>query len=73
MNVARKLEQNKVIDNAYSFYIHAKLKGHSIMPGTFALNTSMDYEDIFAIITVPYTEEEPEEQGYLEPTKKEAA
>lgn len=62
MNVARKLEQNKVIDNPYSFYIHAKLKEYSIMPGTFALNTSMNYDDIFAIITVPYLEEELEEQ-----------
>ncbi len=62
MNVARKLEQNKVIDNPYSFYIHAKLKEYSIMPGTFALNTSMNYDEIFAIITVPYTEEELEEQ-----------
>ncbi len=61
MNVARKLEQNKVIDNPYSFYIHAKLKEYPIMPGTFTLNTSMDYEEIFAVLTVPYQEEETEE------------
>ncbi|NLJ90362.1 MAG: endolytic transglycosylase MltG [Clostridiales bacterium] len=61
MNVAKKLKQNKVIDNPYSFYIHAKLKDYPIMPGTFTLNTSMDYEEIFAILTVPLKEEETEE------------
>ncbi len=60
MNVARKLEQNKVIDNPYSFYIHAKLKEYPIMPGTFTLNTSMNYDEIFAVLTVPYQEEEEE-------------
>lgn len=60
MNVANKLEQNKVIDNKYSFYIHAKVKKYPIMPGTFALNTSMDYDDIFEVITKPYTEEDAE-------------
>lgn len=61
MNVARKLEQNKVIDNPYSFYIHGKLKDYPIMPGTFTLNTSMNYDEIFDILTVPSTEEELEE------------
>ena len=58
MNVARKLEESKVIDNKYSFYINAKLKNHMIMPGLYSLNTSMDYDEIFAIITVPSSEEE---------------
>lgn len=61
MNVASKLEQNKVIDNKYSFYIHAKLREYPIMPGIFTLNTSMDYDEIFTIITVPNSEEELDE------------
>lgn len=60
MNVANKLEQNKVIENPYSFYIHAKLKGYPIMPGTFTLNTSMNYDEIFEVITEPQVEEEIE-------------
>ncbi len=62
MNIANKLKQNKVIDNPYSFYIHAKLKEYPIMPGTFTLNTSMNYDEIFDVITIPYTEEELEYQ-----------
>lgn len=62
MNVASKLEQNKVIDNKLSFFIHAKLKEYTIMPGIFTLNTSMNYDEIFAVITVPKLEEELEEE-----------
>ncbi|MGB8450693.1 MAG: hypothetical protein WCD89_00035 [Anaerocolumna sp.] len=53
MNVASKLELKRIIVNKYSFYMKAKLKKFTIMPGTYALNTSMTYDDIFAIITVP--------------------
>lgn len=66
MNVASKLEQNKVIDNKYSFYVHAKLKEYPIMPGVFTLNTSMNYDEIFTVITVPKSEEELEELDELE-------
>ncbi len=51
MNVASKLELNKIIVNKYSFYVKAKLLKHTIMPGTYALNTSMTYNEIFAVIT----------------------
>jgi len=57
MNVASKLELNKIIRNKYSFYVKAKLKKYNIMPGTFSVNTSMTYDEIFAIITVPLVEE----------------
>ncbi len=56
MNVASKLELNRIIVDKYSFYIKAKLKKHTIMPGTYTLNTSMTYDEIFAIITVPSAE-----------------
>ncbi len=58
MNIASKLELNKIIVNKYSFYVKAKLMSYTIMPGTYTLNSSMDYNEIFAIITVPSTEEE---------------
>lgn len=57
MNVASKLELNKVIVNKYSFYVKAKLKKYNIMPGTFIVNTSMTYDEIFSIITVPSVDE----------------
>lgn len=60
MNVASKLQLNKVIVNKYSFYTKAKLLKHTIMPGTYTINTSMTYDEIFAIITVPNTEETEE-------------
>ena len=53
MNVASKLELNRIIVNKYSFYMKAKLKKHTIMPGTYIVNTSMTYDEIFTIITVP--------------------
>jgi UPF0755 protein len=57
MNVASKLELNKIIVNKYSFYVKAKLKKQNIMPGTYTLNTSMTYDEIFAVVTVPLAEE----------------
>jgi UPF0755 protein len=53
MNVASKLELNRIVVDKYSFYVKAKLKKFVIMPGTYILNTSMTYDEIFAIITVP--------------------
>jgi UPF0755 protein len=53
MDVASKLELNKVIKDKYSFYVKAKLKKHVIMPGMYTVNTSMTYDQIFSVITVP--------------------
>lgn len=60
MNVASKLETNKVIVNKYSFYVKAKLKKYVIMPGTYTVNTSMTYDEIFTTITVPSADETEE-------------
>lgn len=56
MSIASRLEYNKLIVNKYSFYIRAKLDaqgsdGSRVMPGTYELNTSMNYEEILSIIT----------------------
>lgn len=51
MDIANKLEVSKLVVNKYSFYLKTKLKEFSIMPGTFVLNTSMDYDEILEIIT----------------------
>lgn len=51
MSIARKLELNRVIDNKYSFYLRAKLFQENIKTGTYLVNTSMNYKEIFEIIT----------------------
>lgn len=51
MNIATKLETSLVIVDKYSFYFKTKLKNYDIMPGTYILNTSMDYNEILAVIT----------------------
>lgn len=51
MNIATKLETKLVVTNKYSFMIKTRLKKYDIMPGTYVLNTSMDYDEILAIIT----------------------
>ncbi len=63
MNVAGNLELKRIIVNKYSFYVKAKLKKHTIMPGTYTLNTSMTYDEIFAVITVPSEEEADSDTG----------
>lgn len=74
MNVARKLEQQKVIDNRYSFYLNAKLKERTVMPGTYIISTSMNYDEIFAVITVPSADEEEVTQEVEDrPAKEEEA
>ncbi len=53
MNIATKLETSLVIVDKYSFYVKTKLKDYNIMPGTYMLNTSMDYNEILEVITNP--------------------
>ncbi|WP_033166607.1 endolytic transglycosylase MltG [Clostridium sp. KNHs205] len=63
MNIAGKLELYGVIVNKYSFFLKAKLKKYNLMPGTYELNTSMTYDEIFDILTTPHTEEEADSAG----------
>lgn len=51
MDIASKLELNCVIVDKYSFYVKAKLQDKVIMPGTYRVNSSMTYDDIFDVIT----------------------
>lgn len=51
MNIASKLELNKLVADKYSFYVKMKLTKSNIMPGTFVLNTSMTYTEILDTIT----------------------
>lgn len=57
LNVASKLQINRIIENKYSFYVKAKIMDYVIMPGTYTLNTSMTYDEIFSVITVASAEE----------------
>lgn len=51
MNVASKLELNKVIPDKYSFYFKMKLSKAELQAGEFVVNTSMDYDEILAVLT----------------------
>lgn len=51
MEVARKLELYRVIENKYSFYVKAKLQKEVIMPGKYEVNSSMTYDEILDVIT----------------------
>ena len=50
MRVAAKLEQNRIIVNRFSFFLRAKLMKKNILPGTYQVNASMDYDEIYAVI-----------------------
>ncbi len=50
MRVAAKLEQNRIIVNRFSFFLRARLMKKNILPGTYQVNASMDYDEIYAII-----------------------
>lgn len=60
MSVASKLELNKLIVNKYSFYLRAKLTDETIQPGIYSINSSMNYDEIFGIITGSANESENE-------------
>ena len=51
MDIAGKLEINRVIENKYSFFVKTKLQEFVIMPGTYVVNSSMTYDDILTVIT----------------------
>lgn len=51
MNVASKLELNKVIPDKNSFFVKLKLAKAELQPGEFVVNTSMDYDEIIAVLT----------------------
>ncbi|SHO53983.1 endolytic transglycosylase MltG [Anaerocolumna xylanovorans] len=71
MNIASKLEVNGIIVNKYSFFLKAKLKKYNLMPGTYELNTSMTYDEIFNVLTVPSSEEDAENADGKESKGKE--
>ena len=52
--VAGQLELSRLVANRQTFYIRAKLtsdESNPIMPGTYRLNTSMNYQEILDVIT----------------------
>lgn len=51
MEVASKLEMNRVIENKYSFYLKTKLGSYVLMPGTYEVSTDMTYNEILDVIT----------------------
>ncbi len=51
MDVASKLEVNRVIKNKYSFYLKTKLGSYVLMPGIYEVSTDMTYNEILNVIT----------------------
>lgn len=51
MDIASKLELNRVIVNKYSFFVKAKLEERNILAGTYKIRASMTYKEILEIIT----------------------
>ena len=70
MEVARRLEQNKIIVNQYTFYLKAKIREASVMPGTYIVRSDMTYDEIFATISDVNNSLTKEE--YMEEEKKDS-
>lgn len=68
LDIAGKLEVNRVIVDKYSFYFKAKLQSKVIMPGTYRVNSSMTYDEILDVITDYSKSEVQDEQIDTEKT-----
>lgn len=64
MDIASKLELNRVIVDKYSFYFKTKLQNKVIMPGTYRVNSSMTYDEILDIIT-DYSKSEVQDEEII--------
>lgn len=53
MNLASKLELTKVIPDKYSFFVKLKLSEVKVQPGEYQVNTSMNYDELLALLTIP--------------------
>lgn len=62
MDLATALELKNLVVNKYSFYLRTKLTDQVIIPGTYTLNSSMDYDEILKIITKHESEESKSSQ-----------
>lgn len=51
LDIAKRLDRDSIIIDKYSFYIKAKLANKVIKPGSYIVNTSMNYNQIFDVIT----------------------
>lgn len=65
MEIASKLELNRVIVDKYSFYVKTKLQDDVIKPGTYRVNSSMTYKEILNIIT-DYSKSEVQDKSDTE-------
>ena len=60
-DVAKRLEREGIIVNELSFYVKVKINKYNIIPGTYKLNTNMNYAEILNIISVSTEKFEEEE------------
>lgn len=66
LKIGAKLTLNKAIHDKYSFYIRARLMKAQFYPGEFTVNTTMDYDEMFAVFKKGATQETHDpEDDYL--------
>ncbi len=57
LKVGAKLTLNKAIHDKYSFYVRARLMKAEFYPGEFIVNTTMDYDEMFAVFKKGQTQD----------------
>ena len=61
-DIAKRLEREGLIVNELSFYVKVKINKYNIIPGTYKLNTSMNYNEILDVISVSTEKFDDEEE-----------
>ncbi len=61
-DIAKRLEREGLIVNELSFYVKVKINKYNIIPGTYKLRTSMNYNEILDVISVSTEKFDDEEE-----------
>ncbi|MBO4627679.1 MAG: endolytic transglycosylase MltG [Lachnospiraceae bacterium] len=61
-DIAKRLEREGLIVNELSFYVKVKINKYNILPGTYKLRTSMNYNEILDVISVSTEKFDDEEE-----------
>ena len=61
-DIAKRLEREGLIVNDLSFYVKVKINKYNIIPGTYKLRTSMNYNEILDVISVSTEKFDDEEE-----------
>ncbi len=61
-DIAKRLEREGLIVNELSFYVKVKINKYNIIPGTYKLRTSMNYNEILDVISISTEKFDDEEE-----------